>query len=76
MIQVAEAIYAEGVLKPVSPLALANNERVKLIVQPVSRLSPAEREAALRRLFEGMDKMGFYLEGPMPSREELHDRRL
>ncbi len=76
MIQVTEAIYSQGVLKPVSPLMLANNQRVKLIVQPVARLSPVEREAALRRLFEGMDRMDFYLEGPLPSREELHDRRL
>lgn len=71
---VTEAIFSDGVLKPVTPLALSNDQRVKVIVQAISKPAPSERAEALQQLFEDMDKMDFYLEGSLPSREELHDR--
>lgn len=75
MIQFAEAIYLEGVLKPVTPLTLVDNQRVKLIVEPVASLSPEERQLAWQRIFEDIDRSQLRVEGPLPSREELHDRR-
>ncbi len=74
MVQITDAIYSQGVLKPVDPLNLVDNERVRLIVQPIRGLSTEERHAALSRLFAGMDSMDFYLTGALPSREELHER--
>lgn len=35
MAQVSEAIYARGVLKPVWPLDLRENQRVRIIVEPL-----------------------------------------
>jgi hypothetical protein len=34
----------------------------------------ADREVALERLRAGIGQMRFYLSGPLPSRDELHDR--
>ncbi len=34
----------------------------------------SDREAAVVRLKAGIARMRFFSEGPLPSREELHDR--
>jgi hypothetical protein len=34
-----------------------------------------DREAAVTRLKAGIARMRFFSEGPLPNREELHDRR-
>jgi len=43
-------------------------------VQPLDEVSATDREAAFRRLVERGDRMNFYSQGPLPTRDELHDR--
>ena len=75
MAQVTEAIYAHGVLKPKDDLALREAQRVRLIVEPLDDDTDREdRSAALKRLREGIERMKFSSRGPLPSRDELHDR--
>jgi len=70
--QVTDAIYVGGVLKPLGDLTLHESERVRLIVQRTE--SVESRGAALERLRAGVDEMNLRLSGPLPSRDELHDR--
>jgi predicted DNA-binding antitoxin AbrB/MazE fold protein len=74
MTQVTEAIFTHGVLKPIGHLDLAEQERVRLIVEPINRADPVDRQAAIDRLLAGIQQMHFRLKGPLPSRDELHDR--
>jgi len=74
MKQTIEAIYADGVLKPTAELPLRDNQRVRLTVETIDE-SNIDREAVVSRLKAGIASMRFFSEGPLPSREELHDRR-
>jgi len=74
MTQTIEAIYADGVLKPIGELPLRDNQRVRLTVETIDETN-RDREAAVARLKAGIASMRFFSEGPLPSREELHDRR-
>jgi predicted DNA-binding antitoxin AbrB/MazE fold protein len=74
MTQRIEAIYTDGVLKPVSELALRDNQRVRLTVETIDEPN-VDRQAAIARLKAGIASMSFFSERPLPSREELHDRR-
>jgi predicted DNA-binding antitoxin AbrB/MazE fold protein len=71
--QVTDAIYTGGVLKPLGNLSLRESERVRLTIE---RNEPSElsRQLALERLRAGIEQMHFSLSGPLPSRDELHDR--
>ena len=62
-----------GVLKPVDKLSLREEQRVRLIVEPIGDSLP-DREVALKKLREGIEGMKFFSEGKLPSRDELHDR--
>ena len=73
MTKVTEAVYSLGVLKPVEDLGLREDQRVRLIVETVDD-EAEDRAAALARLKAGIAKMQFFSQGPLPSREELHDR--
>lgn len=73
MTQKAEAIYSGGVLKPTRELPLHDQQRVRLTVEMIDE-PDADREAAIGRLKAGIASMRFFSEGPLPSREELHDR--
>jgi predicted DNA-binding antitoxin AbrB/MazE fold protein len=74
MTQKVEAVYTDGILKPTGELSLKDNQRVRLTVETIDE--PAgDREAAIARLRAGIASMRFFSEGPLPSREELHDRR-
>jgi predicted DNA-binding antitoxin AbrB/MazE fold protein len=74
MTQKVEAVYTDGILKPTRELSLKDNQRVRLTVETIDE--PAgDREAAIARLKAGIASMRFFSEGPLPSREELHDRR-
>ena len=73
MTQKVEAVYTGGVLKPTRELSLKDNQRVRLTVE--TRDEPSgDRQAAIARLKAGIAGMRFFSEGPLPSREELHDR--
>ena len=71
--QVTDAIYSGGVLKPLGEVSLNESERVRLIIE---RTEPSEqsRQLALERLRAGIAQMRFFLTGPLPARDELHDR--
>jgi predicted DNA-binding antitoxin AbrB/MazE fold protein len=73
MTQTIEAIYTDGVLKPTVDLPLRDKQRVRLTVEAIDEISN-DREAAVARLKSGIASMRFFSEGPLPSREELHDR--
>ncbi len=74
MTQITEAIYAGGVLRPIGPVELRDNERVRLIIEPVESSANGDRAAAMARLRAGIKKMNFRHGGPYPSRDELYDR--
>ena len=70
--QVTDAIYSGGVLKPLGEVFLNESERVRLIIERTA--PPNSRQLALERLRMGISQMHFYLSGPIPGRDELHDR--
>jgi predicted DNA-binding antitoxin AbrB/MazE fold protein len=74
MVQVTEAVFSQGVLKPVGELQLREQQRVRLIIEPVDAVQEFDRTAALNRLRAGIASMSFSSSGPLPSRDELHDR--
>ncbi len=73
MMLTTEAIYTHGVLKPAEDLNLREQQRVRVIVEPIGE-QPVDRNAALARLKEGIASMQFFSKGPLPKREDLHDR--
>ena len=73
MPQRTEAVYSDGVLKPTRALSLRDQQRVRLLVEPIDE-GAADRRAALGRLRAGIARMQFFSKGPLPTREELHDR--
>jgi predicted DNA-binding antitoxin AbrB/MazE fold protein len=74
MTQVTDAIYSGGVLKPVEKLVLRETQRVRLIVEPLDEKDENRRSAALERLLAGIESMDFFSSGPLPTREDIHDR--
>jgi len=73
MTRFTEAVFSKGVLKPAEDLGLHEQQRVRLIVESVDE-KPEDRDAAVARLKAGIAKMQFSSQGPLPTREELHDR--
>ncbi len=72
MVQITEAVYENGVLKPTEELHLREQEHVRIIVEPLEpRL---DRQTAVARLKAGIAGMQFSLTGPLPKRDELHER--
>ncbi len=74
MTQITEAIYTQGVLKPTADLGLQEQQRVRVIVEPIEDRRE-DREAAVARLKAGIASMQFFSGGRLPTRAELHDRR-
>ena len=73
MTQITEAIYTHGVLKPMADLDLREQQRVRVIVEPIED-SLEDRDAAVARLKAGIASMQFFSNGQLPTREDLHDR--
>jgi len=73
MTQITEAIYTHGVLKPAAELNLREQQRVRVIVEPIED-HRGDRDAAVARLKAGIASMQFFSNGPLPTREDLHDR--
>jgi predicted DNA-binding antitoxin AbrB/MazE fold protein len=71
--QVTDAVYSGGVLRPLGEVSLQESERVRLIIER-SDPRPQSRQLALERLGAGIAEMRFSLSGPLPGRDELHDR--
>jgi predicted DNA-binding antitoxin AbrB/MazE fold protein len=74
MVQVTEAVFSQGVLKPVDRLQLQEHQRVRLIIEPVDGGQALDRVAALNRLRAGIASMAFSSSGRLPARDDLHDR--
>jgi len=74
MTQITEAVYKQGVLKPLGELALREEQRVRLIVESIEEWDRPGRADALQRLRAGIEGMQFVLRGHLPTRDELHDR--
>jgi predicted DNA-binding antitoxin AbrB/MazE fold protein len=66
MTHVTEAIYTQGVLRPVEHLDLPDQQRVRLIVAPINGIGSADREAALEHLWEIIEQGSLYYDGPSP----------
>ena len=62
MTQTTEAVYSHGVFKPTRELGLRDQQRVRLIVEPIDEV-PEDRDAALARLRAGIARMQFFSEG-------------
>jgi predicted DNA-binding antitoxin AbrB/MazE fold protein len=73
MTQITEAVYTHGVLKPAADLNLREQQRVRVIIEPIED-SLGDRDAAVARLKAGIASMQFFSNGPLPPREDLHDR--
>ena len=73
MTQTTEAIYTQGVLKPAVDLDLREQQRVRVIVEPIDG-GLGDRDTAVARLKVGIASMKFFSKGPLPTREEIHDR--
>jgi predicted DNA-binding antitoxin AbrB/MazE fold protein len=71
--QVTDAIYTGGVLKPLGSVSLHESERVRLIIER-NESAESNRQVAFERLRAGIEQMRLSLSGPLPSRDELHDR--
>lgn len=74
MTQVTEAVFTQGVLKPLGELELREAQRVRLIVESLDDVGGGERSSALKRLLAGIEGMEFHSSGRLPTRDELHDR--
>lgn len=73
MVQVTEAVFSQGVLRPVGKVQLREQQRVRLIIESEDA-SAGDREDAVRQLRSGIARMTFRSSGSLPSRDELHDR--
>jgi predicted DNA-binding antitoxin AbrB/MazE fold protein len=62
MTQITEAVYSEGVLKPVDKLALRETQRVRLIIEPLDDRGEGNRSVALKRLLVGIGEHGVLLQ--------------
>ena len=74
MTTIVEAIYSHGVLEPLEALKLAERQRVRLTIEPIDGKTEAEREAARHALIARLKKSTLSYVGPMPTRDELHER--
>lgn len=74
MAQVTEAVFKDGVLRPLNGLQLREDERVRLIIERFESPTAQERAAAFARFRERALRMGFRSTGPYPTRDELHER--
>ena len=80
-----EAIYVDGVLKPVEEIDLAELQRVRLTIEPAD-MGPGEngsdvsggaaRGDARRQLVEFLKNTPLRLTGRLPRRDELYDDRV
>jgi predicted DNA-binding antitoxin AbrB/MazE fold protein len=69
-----EAVFENGVLRPLTHTALAEHQRVRVTVEVVSAESDARRSQALEEFIARAERMQFRSTGPYPTRDELHDR--
>ncbi|MBI3407930.1 MAG: antitoxin family protein [Planctomycetes bacterium] len=69
------ATYVNGMLKPDQPLPLAEQDRVKLTIEPIEDWSPEAAIAAWEALKAQIRERPLHLGGKRYTRDELHERR-
>lgn len=79
MIWTVDAIFDGGVLRPIQELPLADHQRVRVTVEPVSGSTngsheTADRDEAMKHLLDLLSRSTFRSTGAYPTRDELHDR--
>jgi predicted DNA-binding antitoxin AbrB/MazE fold protein len=74
MVQVTEAVFSKGVSKPIGQFHLRDQQRVRLVIEPIEIVRNHDRTAALNRLRAVIASMRFSSSGPLSSRGERHDR--
>lgn len=74
MAKIVEAIYSHGVLEPVEKLGFPEKQRVRLTIEPIDGTKEGQRQAALQRLLDHIERSTFRIQGRLPSRDELYDR--
>ena len=74
MTKVIEAIYANGSFQPIESLDLPEQQRVRLTIEPIEARSDEDRRKTRERLIERLTKSTFAYGGPLPTRDELHER--
>ena len=73
MSQTIEAIFADGVFRPLNELQLPDQQHVRLTFEAVNTPRP-DRLEAMRHLIEGFRRSNLRLNGLAPRRDELYDR--
>ncbi len=56
MTQRVEAIYEDGVLKPLQPVQLPEHQRVLLAIRPLPQLSPDEILELAQQVYAGLSE--------------------
>jgi predicted DNA-binding antitoxin AbrB/MazE fold protein len=74
MVQITEAVFSDGVLKPVGEVHLREQQRVRVIIEPMDGGAQSDRDEAIRRLKAGIERMNFRSKEPLPSRDDLQSR--
>jgi predicted DNA-binding antitoxin AbrB/MazE fold protein len=74
MRQIVEAIYADGVLKPLAALPFHEKQRLRLTIAAVDEQATSDHGAHLHELIDRLRRSTFSYGGPLPTREELHER--
>jgi predicted DNA-binding antitoxin AbrB/MazE fold protein len=69
-----EAIYADGVLKPLVALPFHDQQRLRLTIEAIDEQPAEGRDVRMQDLIECLQEGGFSYGGPLPTREELHQR--
>jgi hypothetical protein len=75
MVQVLAATFKDGVFKPDEYPALADDARVRLVVEPIDRDEAARREESWEMLNRLWKTSTFNSRGDRLNREQLQERR-
>lgn len=73
MSQTVDAIYTQGVLKPLEALPLREQQQVRVTIE-TAESQPQNGREAVDRLIARLKRSSLSYGGPCPSREDLHDR--
>lgn len=56
MIETLEAVYEDGVFKPLEPTTVSEGQHVRLVIEPLARLAPDDMLALAAQVFEGLSE--------------------
>lgn len=74
MTKTIDAVYSRGILRPLAPLHLAEEQRVRITIETDETEQATRRREAWARFCARVDEMDIRLDGPLPTDDELHDR--